>query len=198
MVGGVTTQEHIGAMVWTSGPAVVIAIILFTILGLMTPVTGPGFDSAAAQATLASEFSISLLNLAPLVLLVILSVRRVPPFLAIFGCAIFAGVLSWFTQPELVASFVGEPDQDPLSSGIEALYKALANGFVAEAATRRSTRSSRAAGWPDAATIWLILGALICGDHGGGRVPRPAHPTDRRRRQRPADSSPRSSGRPSA
>ena len=117
MVGGVTTNEHIGAMIWTSGPAVVIALALFTILGLTTPATGPGFDSASAQATLAGEFSITLLNLLPLVLLVILSVRRVPPFLAIFSCALFAGALASFTQPELVAAFVDEPDQGPAAHG---------------------------------------------------------------------------------
>src|SRR6188508_1613850 len=88
MVGGVTTNEHIGAMLWTSGPAVVIALAIFTILGLTTPASGPGFDSASAQATLAGEYSITLLNLLPLVLLVIFSVRRIPPFLAIFSCAL--------------------------------------------------------------------------------------------------------------
>ena len=70
MVGNVTTQQHIGAMVWTSGPAVAIALVIFTIIGLMTPASGPGFDPSAAQATLAAEFSISPLNLLPLVLLV--------------------------------------------------------------------------------------------------------------------------------
>ena len=161
MVGGVTTQEHIGAMLWTSGPAVVIALVFFTILGLATPAAGPGFDPASAQATLASEFAISLLNLLPLVVLVILSVRRVPPFLAIFSCALFAGVLASFTQPALVAAFVGKPDQGPLLVGIEAIYAAMANGFVS--ATGNETIDSLfSRGGMDGmlTTIWLILGAL--------------------------------------
>ena len=37
VVGGVTTQQHVGAMIWTSGPAVIIAIAIFAILGLTTP-----------------------------------------------------------------------------------------------------------------------------------------------------------------
>jgi NhaC family Na+:H+ antiporter len=161
MVGGVTTQEHIGAMIWTSGPAVVIALALFTILGLATPSSGPGFDSATAQATLAGEFSISLLNLLPLVLLVVLSVRRTPPFLAIFLSAIFAGVLASFTQPELVAAFVNKPGQGPVLIGFEALFAAMANGFVSvtgnatiDALFSRGGMSSMLS------TIWLILGAL--------------------------------------
>src|SRR4029453_6392434 len=37
MVGNVTTSEHIGAMIWTSGPAVVLAVIGLAFLGLTGP-----------------------------------------------------------------------------------------------------------------------------------------------------------------
>ncbi len=161
MVGGVTTNQHIGAMIWTSGPAVVIAIVLFTILGLTTPATDLAFDTASAQATLAGEFSIGVINLLPMVLLVIFSIRRVPPFLAIFSCALFAGVLASFTQPALVAEFVGKPGQGSLLTGIEATYAAMANGFVS--ATGNETIDalfSRGGMAGMLTTIWLILGAL--------------------------------------
>jgi NhaC family Na+:H+ antiporter len=162
MVGNVTTEEHIGAMIWTSGPAVVIALALFTILGLTTPpATGAGFDPAAAQATLAGEFSISLLNLLPLILLVILSIRRTPPFLAIFSCALFAGVLASFTQTELVAAFVDKPGQGPVLIGIEALFAAMATGFVSVTGNETiDTLFSRGGMASMLSTIWLILGAL--------------------------------------
>ena len=39
MVGGVTTQEHVGAMIWTSGPAILLALVGFVILGVVTPTT---------------------------------------------------------------------------------------------------------------------------------------------------------------
>ena len=44
MVGNVTTNEHIGAMIWTSGPAVVLAIIAFAFLGLTGPQPSTVFD----------------------------------------------------------------------------------------------------------------------------------------------------------
>ena len=161
MVGGVTTNQHIGAMVWTSGPAVVIAIVLFTILGLATPATGPGFDSASAQAVLAGEFSIGLINMLPLFLLVAFSILRIPPFLSIFSCALFAGVLASFTQPELVAAFVNEPGQGPLLTGIEAVYAAMANGFVSVTGNETiDALFSRGGMAGMLTTIWLILGAL--------------------------------------
>ena len=97
----------------------------------------------------------------PLVLLVILSIRRVPPFLAIFSCALFAGALASFTQPELVAAFVNEPDQGPLLTGIEAIYAAMANGFVSTTGNETiDALFSRGGMAGMLTTIWLILGAL--------------------------------------
>ena len=161
MVGGVTTNQHIGAMLWTSGPSVVIALVLFTILGFATPASGPGFDTAAAQATLAGEFNISLFNLLPLALLVVLSIRRFPPFLAIFSSAIFAALLSWFTQPELVAAFVDRPDLGPLATGIAGLFMAMANGFVSVTGNETIDALFSRGGMSSMLfTIWLILGAL--------------------------------------
>ena len=161
MVGGVTTNQHIGAMIWTSGPAVVIAIVLFAILGLTTPATGAAFDHGRRPGDACRRVLDRPLNLLPMVLLVIFSVRRVPPFLAIFGCALFAGVLASFTQPELVAAFVDKPGQGPLLTGIEAIYAAMANGFVS--ATGNETIDalfSRGGMSGMLTTIWLVLGAL--------------------------------------
>ena len=185
LVGGVTTAEHIGAMLWTSGPAFLISLVLFVVIGLTTPASGTSFDPAAAQAVLAGFYQISLLNLLPLVLLVVLSVRQVPPFLAIFGCAVFAGVLALFTQPALVESFVGDPAQGYLVTGIEAIYAALATGFVSTTGNETiDALFSRGGMASMLTTIWLVLGALeLRGDHGKRRLPRAAHPTRPRSRE---------------
>ncbi len=161
MVGGVTTNQHIGAMIWTSGPAAVLAVVGFALIGLVTPASGTGFDPADTQALLAESYQISLLNLAPLAFLVILSVRRAPPFLAIFSSAIFAAVLAVFTQPALVEAFVGEPDQGPVLVAIEAIYAALANGFVLDSGNETIDALFSRGGMSSMLfTIWLVLGAL--------------------------------------
>ena len=69
MVGGVTTQEHIGAMLWTSGPAIILSILGFALIGLMAEPPATAFDPSDAQAILGAEFNISLVNLVPMVLL---------------------------------------------------------------------------------------------------------------------------------
>ena len=116
-------------------------------------------------------------------LLVVFSVRRVPPFLSIFGCALFAGVLAWFTQPELVRRSSARPAG--LVTGIKALYSAMANGFVSNTGVEQiDTLFSRGGMSSMLTTIWLVLGALsLRRDHGARRFPGPAHQPDRRARQ---------------
>lgn len=161
LVGGVTTEEHIRAMVWTAGPAFVIALALFVILGIVTPATETAIDTGAAQQTLASYYAISPLNLLPLVVLAILSVRKVSPFLAIFGCALLAGVLAPFSQAPLVEGFIGQPDQGPVRTGIEAVYAAMATGFVSTTGNETiDALFSRGGMASMLTTVWLILGAL--------------------------------------
>ena len=161
MVGGVTTNEHIGAMIWTSGPAALIALVGFTLIGLTTPASGTAFDPAAAQAVLAGEFWISPLNLLPLVLLIVLSVRRAPPFLSIFGSALFAGVLACFTQAEVVSAFVARPDLGAVATGIVAVYQAMATGFVSTSGNATIDALFSRGGMASMLyTIWLVLGAL--------------------------------------
>ncbi len=161
MVGGVTTQQHIGAMLWTSGPAIGLAFLGFVVIGLLTPPAGSAFDPAVVQDFLAGEFSITLLNRLPLVLLVILSLRQAPPFLAIFGSAIFAAALAIFTQPEAVASFVGDASQGPVATAIEAIYAALATGFVSNTGNETIDALFSRGGMASMLfTIWLVLGAL--------------------------------------
>ncbi|HEY4754063.1 MAG TPA: Na+/H+ antiporter NhaC family protein [Candidatus Limnocylindrales bacterium] len=161
LVGGVTVQEHIGAMVWTSGAAYLLALALFAGIGIVTPSSVTAVDTSGEQAALASVFWISPVNLLPLLLLFVLSVRRAPAFLAIFASALLAGILACFTQPSVVSTFVGRPDQGPVLVGIEAIYKAMATGFVSD--TGNATIDglfSRGGMASMLTTVWLILGAL--------------------------------------
>jgi NhaC family Na+:H+ antiporter len=140
---------------------VVISLVGFALLGLLTPASGSAFDPSTVQAALASEFSISLLNLLPLVLLVILSLRRAPPFLAIFASALFAAVLAVFTQPDAVAAFVGDTSRGPIGTGVEAIYAALATGFVSSTGNDTIDALFSRGGMASMLnTIWLVLGAL--------------------------------------
>ena len=164
LVGGVTTNQHIAAMVWTSGVAIVIAIGLFAILGLAVPPAAVPMDPADAQAAVASQFSITPLNLLPLAVLVVLSIRQVPPFLAILSCALLGGLLALVTQPASVAAFVDKPDAGPLATAVSAIFAAMATGFVSSTGHEQIDALFSGGGMDSMlSTVWLVLAALSFG-----------------------------------
>jgi NhaC family Na+:H+ antiporter len=160
LVGGITVGQHIRNMFWTAGPAIGISLGIFLLLGLNAEPSG-AISTDAAQDVLGSEYNISVVNLLPLLLLVFFSIRKVPPFLAILGSALFAGILAPFTQPAAVKAFVDEPDLGPVATGIEAIYSSMATGFVSVTGNEKIDELFSRGGMASMlTTVWLVLGAL--------------------------------------
>jgi Na+:H+ antiporter, NhaC family len=63
---------------------------------------------------------------------VVFTVKKVPPFLAILGAALFAAILACFTQWTAVEAFVDDPSKGTLSTAVHAIYAAMATGFVSD------------------------------------------------------------------
>jgi Na+:H+ antiporter, NhaC family len=161
LVGGLTVYEHIRALMWTTGPALVIALVLFTILGLREEAPATTGQEDAALAAINSAFYISPINLLPLLLLVVLAYIKYPPFLSVFFAALFAGVLAAFTQPDLVRDFAADPDLGTVLASVKAIYASMANGFTLETGIGPvDTLFSRGGMSSMLTTIWLVLGAL--------------------------------------
>jgi Na+:H+ antiporter, NhaC family len=160
LVGGVTVNQHIRGMLWTVTPSFVAAVGIFLGLGFAENPSG-AVSTTEARDALAAVYHITPWNLLPLLLLIVLSFRQVPPFLAIFGTALFSGVLASFTQPDVVKAFVDKPGQGPVLNGIEAIYKSMATGHVAHSSNETiNALFSRGGMASMLTTVWLILGAL--------------------------------------
>jgi Na+:H+ antiporter, NhaC family len=158
--GGLTVGQHIRNMFWTAGPALGISLIAFLILGLRAHPSGDA-STDAAVATLQSVFNTSAVNLLPLLLLVLFTVRKVPPFLAILGSSLFAGILACFTQWSVVKAFVDEPGLGPVATGIKGIYAAMATGFVSKSGNPALDQLFSRGGMSSLlTTIWLVLAAL--------------------------------------
>ena len=157
---GLTTGQHIRNMFWTAGPALGISLLAFLVLGFIAEPKG-GVSTEAALDVLESEFNITVLNLLPLALLVAFTVKKVPPFLAILGSALFAGILACFTQWSVVKAFVDEPGRSAVGIAIKGIYAAMATGFVSNTGnTAIDTLFSRGGMASLLTTIWLVLAAL--------------------------------------
>jgi Na+:H+ antiporter, NhaC family len=161
LVGGVTTNEHIKGMAWTVVPSFGLALGAFVVIGLTRDVSATAIDTGVAREALEAVFAIRPLNLLPILLLVVLAVRRVPPFLAVYGTAVFTGILASFTQPDVVKAFVDSPGQGAFLDGVEATYSAMASGFVGHSGNETiDALFSRGGMTSMLTTVWLILGAL--------------------------------------
>jgi uncharacterized membrane protein YjjP (DUF1212 family)/uncharacterized membrane protein YjjB (DUF3815 family) len=126
---GVRVDEHIKRQVWTSVPAFLIGFVVLLIMGLVR--------RAQAHAPVATDielsklsgiYHISLWNLLPLLLLGVLSFRKVPATLALIASTLFAGLLGAFLQPHVYGDFIGRGTGAPLGS-LKAVWLAMANGF---------------------------------------------------------------------
>jgi NhaC family Na+:H+ antiporter len=157
---GLTTGKHIRNMFWTAGPALGISLVAFLVLGL-TATPAAGVNTQAALDVLEGEFNITALNLLPLALLVVFTVRKVPPFLAILGSALFAGILACFTQWTVVKAFVDEPHRNALGIAIKGVYRAMATGFVSKTGNPAIDQLFSRGGMASLlTTVWLVLAAL--------------------------------------
>ncbi len=178
LVGGVTTVQHIRNMWWTAGPALGISLVIFLLIGFNAEPSG-ATNTEAAQTALEGAFTINAWTLLPLLLLVVFSLRSLPPFLSILGSALFAGVLALFTQPDAVKAFVDEPGLGAVETGIKAIFASMATGFVSNSGVDAiDTLFSRGGMASMLTTVWLVLGALSFGavvEHAGflDRILRP-------------------------
>jgi len=161
----VDLHEHIKRQAWTSVPAFVIALVVFLIVGL---VRGPEVNDTIATtvelASLGDIYRITPLNLLPLVLLAALSIRKVPPSLALIFAALFAGVLGAFLQPEVMRDFIGGSEYNPLVDSVKGIWRAMANGFTIDSGIGEIDRLLSRGGMDSMLlTLWLIIGAVTFG-----------------------------------
>jgi NhaC family Na+:H+ antiporter len=158
--GGLTTGKHIRNMFWTAGPALGISLVAFLVFGL-TATPEAAVSTQAVLDVLEHDFAISVVALLPLFLLVAFTLKKVPPFLAILGSALFAGILACFTQWPAVKSFVGEPGLGPVATGIKGIYAAMATGYVHTSEVPAISQLFSRGGMASLlTTIWLVLAAL--------------------------------------
>jgi NhaC family Na+:H+ antiporter len=158
--GGLTVGEHVRNMFWTAGPALGISLVLFLLLGLNAePEAAISTDDA--RAVLGEVYNISALCLLPLLLLIVFAVLKYPPFLSILGSALFAGILAPLLQWDAVQAFVDDPDLGLLATSIEAIFGAMATGFVSNSGVEPIDELFSRGGMASLlTTIWLVLGAL--------------------------------------
>jgi NhaC family Na+:H+ antiporter len=165
-VAGSSIYDHIRESLWTSVPALVIAVIGFGLLG------SPGdFDAGVMLVQIERTFPVSLWAFLPLILVLGLAIMRFPPFVTIFLGALAGGLLAIVTMPQTVIDFAAAPELGSSLALLKGVWSAMANGFsLASGDAAIDKMLSRGGMSSMMTTVWLILSALAFGatiEHSG-------------------------------
>lgn len=163
---GSTIYSHIRESLWTSIPALAIALLAFSLLDQPS-----SFDSAKLLGMIDTQIRVSPWTFAPLVIVLGLSIARISPFVAIFTGALAGAVLAIFHDPERVLAFANAPDLPVGLAMLKGTWSALANGYVASTGDKAIDQILTRGGMSSMMnTVWLIITALSFGavlEHAG-------------------------------
>jgi len=160
----VDIHTHIRAAIWTSGPAFIVALVVFAILGLVETGVTNGANIAVDLAGLDQIFWITPLNLIPLIALLILSLRKAPASLAVMGSALLAGVMAAILQPQTVLRFVNDPALPAPLAFVKGIWMALATGYRSSSGIPELDQLLSRGGMASMLkTLWIIIGAVTFG-----------------------------------
>ncbi len=155
---------HIRHMAWTTGPSFTISLFLFAIVGLGTDSQSDSESLQALMATLDQSFNISMFALIPLVVVLYMAYKKIPPLPTILFGALLGGVMAVILQPEGVINFADSPN---LSRGVamtKGVWLALADGYVSTTGVAEVDDLLTRGGMSSMlVTIWLIITALSFG-----------------------------------
>lgn len=172
---GVPLFDHIRHMLWTTLPAMAIALTIYVLMGLFS--SAEGYDPARVetmQDLISVRFNTAPYVLLPIPLLFVLIARRMPAIPALFLGALVGALFAVVFQREAVLDFValsgeGGPALNGgtgpgayLAQALGACVQAAATGFVFSTGDETADRLLSSGGMEGMlGTIWLILAAMF-------------------------------------
>jgi len=163
-VSGTNIYKHIKHMLWTTMPSMLMALIIFTILGLSH--TGSG-NIAMRQETLLiieKHFHISPWLFLPVILVVVMAVMKMRPFPVILIGSLIGGIMAVIFQQDQIIQFVDRSDLSRPLVMVAGVWKAMYMGFTTSTGVETLDELVNRGGMKSMLeVIWLILSALMFG-----------------------------------
>jgi Na+:H+ antiporter, NhaC family len=154
---------HIRHMFWTTAPSIVIALIIYLIIGINADVPDQLDRMQNTLDLLQENFSIGPLMLIPLLAVLVLAARGFPALPTIlFGSLLGVIWALLFQQPALQS--MANDLQNPAIAATKGMWSTLFDGFVMESNDLALNDLLSGGGMSSMLnTIWLILCAMIFG-----------------------------------
>lgn len=163
-VAGTELFAHIRYMAYTAGPAFIIALIVFLLLGFNTDTTVSFAELERMQLELRNTFNIGWEMLIPLVILLYLAASRRPALPTVFFGALLGGIWAVIFQPEIINSLIDEDEGSGALASLKVVWNALTDGVVIESGSAELDSLLSGGGMSSMLnTVWLILSAMTFG-----------------------------------
>ena len=161
-VSRVNLFSHIQNMLWTALPAMIIALVIFSLAGRAEGAADMStFETLRAE--LEREFDLGIVTLVPLVLLLFLSVRRYPPLPVIGLGALVGGLVALVAQYDAALGRAPE-GVDGLAGALAGVWIALFDGYATSSTLPQMSSLLDRGGMSSMLnTVWLILCAMVFG-----------------------------------
>jgi len=101
-VSGTDLFTHIKHMAWTTGPSILLALMIFTIIGFTQDYSDEPASLGNTIAVLDEQFNISLVALLPLFVVLILAFKKVPAFLTLLVGSLLGCIFAVIFQPQVI------------------------------------------------------------------------------------------------
>ena len=162
-MAGTDLFTHIKHMLWTTVPSILIAVVLFALIGLThdTQAINPA-DIKAITSTLEQKFNITLWSFIPAVLVLILVRKKVPALPSITLGILSAIIVALIFQQDLLLKMMNN------DFSLKALYQNIIaisyKGFSIESGHKVIDKLLNRGGMEGMlTTVWLILSAMVFG-----------------------------------
>ncbi|MFT4672049.1 MAG: NhaC family Na+:H+ antiporter [Pseudohongiellaceae bacterium] len=162
-VAGTDLFSHIAHMVWTAIPSIIIALILYTVIGLNIDTTGTADDLAITLQLLSENFVLNPIMLLPVLTLLVMANLKMPPIPTILAGAMIGVVLALIFQRPAIIALAGETPNIALGL-FKGVWQTLFNGFSLDSGNAGLDELMSRGGMSSMLnTVWLILCAMVFG-----------------------------------
>ncbi len=162
-VAGSDLFGHIRHMVWTTFPAITMALILYLIIGLIAEHGAAEINIQARLDLLDQNFNIGLHLLIPMGIVFYMAFKRMPAFPTIMIGSLVGGLFAVIFQQDTILNFV-KADYVTGLSMFDGVLRAMFGGYVSETGNAELDGLLTRGGMNSMmGTIWLIICAITFG-----------------------------------
>lgn len=174
-VAGTDLFTHIGHMVWTTVPAILIALVIYGFLGWGIEVEATAAEINSKLDHLDQMFKVGPHLLLPILVVIVLALNKFPAFPAMLLSTLAGLVIAVIFQQDVLLSFAKPFTESNDTSDalvmIKGIWIVLFDGYIASTSdAEMNMLLSRGGMSAILNTVWLVISAMMFGsimDHAG-------------------------------